>query len=146
METAEAPRVFGICDLPPDIFDKILLKLDFTERAFLAAAILPDRAQPIKWKREAAVNAAGEKNFNAVLYICENILARCPLRKHKRDPRWESMLLRISKAGYWRRCQICTEIAYDFAFEYRKVYKNYLPGYEEIVESFSILYPYDPNV
>ncbi len=95
-----------------------LLNLTRTERAFLDAAMLPGS---VKWKREAAVVAASEGNYRAVEYVCQEIKTRCPLRKKKRDSRWESMLVKVAQAAV---DPLCVFVAMREQYVYRKKYKN----------------------
>jgi hypothetical protein len=126
-------QTFALQDLPRSLFG--LMELTRTDRAFLAAAQLPPDAA-LKWKREAAVVAATEGNPVAAQYIVDAVKARCPLRKHKRDPRWESMLIRIARAGAAANCGRCIKIAVYEQHDYRFFYKNRFPGHRIIEEAF----------
>lgn len=70
---------------------------------FLSAAKLESNGKTLRWKREAAVIAAGEGNLSALEYICDRLKAQRPVKRSKYDARWHSLMRDVcvaaSKAG-----------------------------------------------
>jgi hypothetical protein len=124
----DSPRVYTIRDLPPSAFD--MMGLGRAQRAMLDAALFTGGAN--KWKRVAAIVAAAEGDHVAVRYIVDRVKARCPLRKHKPDPRWESMLVKIAAAAAEAGCAACLRIALREQLEYRAAYVKRFPRYKLI--------------